>query len=239
MRVAYNRAQEKFGNVTGGAHAVSEDVMFELIAAMNMSTGAVTWEIGCGLPALAAAISAVTAQDVLCTDVEKTYEYLLNVATTEMGLRELEANRKCFHATNQLSVEELSGLLNKKGEYVPSGPKLLQVLKAKYAEDAELQAITSLRKVSKKKTPVSGAKRARLLRASKTQDTRSPDTPTLFPADLQISGEARTHDRREAGVQRNPRCIQYDDFEVSEDEGEGLGLGPPGPSMGITSTFRD
>jgi hypothetical protein len=127
--------------------------MLRLIGAMNMTPGARTWEIGCGLPALAAAISAATSHNVLCTDIDDTYEYICNVATTEMRLRDLAANKRCFELANKLSWEELACLRNNKDKYAPDGPKLLSVVKGKFAKDPVLQNVEKLGKEADRLMP--------------------------------------------------------------------------------------
>jgi 16S rRNA A1518/A1519 N6-dimethyltransferase RsmA/KsgA/DIM1 with predicted DNA glycosylase/AP lyase activity len=44
---------------------------FELIKILNITHGDVCWEIGCGIPKLAFALSAVTGAEVVATELRK------------------------------------------------------------------------------------------------------------------------------------------------------------------------
>jgi hypothetical protein len=160
--------------------------MLRLIGAMNMTPGARTWEIGCGLPALAAAISAATSQDVLCTDLDDTYEYICNVSTTEMRLRELAANRRCFELANKLSWEELACLRSTKDKYVPDGPQLLSVVKAKFANDPLLQKVDKLGRDADNLVPQKQRRHK-----EKYVDDRWEQSPEREVKVLKVVGEAR------------------------------------------------
>jgi hypothetical protein len=240
-RAAYKNAQVKFGDVTGGAHAVTKGVMLRLIGAMNMTPGARTWEIGCGLPALAAAISAATSHDVLCTDIDDTYEYICNVATTEMRLRDLAANKRCFELANKLSWEELACLRNNKDKYAPDGPKLLSVIKGKFAKDPVLQNVEKLGKEADRLMP---QKQRRLTTKGKERSveegwTQSPEREVKV---LKVVGEAKksTEDGDSITEERARKIIRIEDDEDSgssdEDSsssGEGSGTGSGTDSDGI------
>jgi hypothetical protein len=88
--VAYASAEKVFGLLTGGSHPVSLDSALELISVMNIVRGSVVWEIGCGVPVLAAAMSSVTRNAVLCTDIGDTFQLLMGVSVTRMGKRIME-----------------------------------------------------------------------------------------------------------------------------------------------------
>jgi hypothetical protein len=85
--VAYASAEKVFGLLTGGSHPVSLDSALELISVMNIVRGSVVWEIGCGVPVLAAAMSSVTRNAVLCTDIGDTFLLLMGVSVTRMEKR--------------------------------------------------------------------------------------------------------------------------------------------------------
>jgi hypothetical protein len=160
-RAAFHYALRKFSLLTGGSHAVQEEAMLKLLSAMNMTREAKTWEIGCGRPGLAAAISAATGQCVMCTDIDDVYDGLKDTACNEMGLRDLNANRICFGIATKLTWDELLEISqDKKGEYLPRGKKLLAALKDMYPSDATLLPLQTLGKsdvrgggVGEKSTP--------------------------------------------------------------------------------------
>jgi hypothetical protein len=78
--VAFKRATAKFKNaVVGGTHGVSFDVAQQLMVDIGLARDAVVWEIGCGVVAFAAAMSAVTGVTVYCTELDAVYRQIMGV----------------------------------------------------------------------------------------------------------------------------------------------------------------
>jgi hypothetical protein len=227
-RAAFQYALQKFKLLTGGSHAVPESAMLKLLSAMNMTREAKTWEIGCGRPGLAAAISAATGQCVLCTDIGDVYAGLKDIAHNEMGLRDLSANRVCFLTANKLTWDELLEISrNKTGEYLPKGAKLLGALKSMYPADPALLSVQSLGKVVEEKATVSRPSRRKSGRNS--ADCSGDDGATASPTGIimprrrsatvatddycEEEGETRTPAQSKKG--RSGRIFDDEDDSVS------------------------
>jgi hypothetical protein len=85
--VAYDAAERAFELLPGGSHPVSFGAAQSLIKTMNICRGEAVWEIGCGVPVLAAAISSVTCKVVLCTDIDPVFKSITDIVTTAMEHR--------------------------------------------------------------------------------------------------------------------------------------------------------
>jgi hypothetical protein len=82
--IAYAFAERYFRGLAGGVHAVDFQCATSLIAAMNIGRGSRTWEIGCGVPRLAAAVSAVSGTTVLCTDLPDKIAEMKNLIVQQL-----------------------------------------------------------------------------------------------------------------------------------------------------------
>jgi hypothetical protein len=190
--VAYHYARKKFNLLTGGSHAVSESVAETLLRALCVQRGARTWEIGCGRPALAAAISACTAQAVICTDVLDTYAQLTDIASSEMSTRDVGVNKTVFAAASWLKWEDIGGPFTDWQHYKPNGPDLLGLLKKmfpdnKFPDGVTLQGIESLAK------PVRAARRPRNApRSESDESSGSGPDETGSESDGSGSGQDET-----------------------------------------------
>lgn len=98
MAVAFHSAHSHFRHVQGGCHSVGLVVATTLINVMNISKGDVVWDIGCGVPGLAASVSAVTATQVVCTDIGGTYRDIVTAQEPLMAVRDWPKNLALLQA---------------------------------------------------------------------------------------------------------------------------------------------
>ena len=77
VELAYKSAYKLFANIPGGAHSVSLSVINKLFMRMGFMKDETFWDIGCGVPVLAACASALTGVTSLGTDIGK-YNVLLD-----------------------------------------------------------------------------------------------------------------------------------------------------------------
>jgi TusA-related sulfurtransferase len=135
--VAYRWAEVKFSLVLGGSHAVSYDAALKLITAMNITLEQTVWEIGCGVPALAAAMSAGTARVVLCTDLGATFQVIKEVCKKEMRNRVMKQNEEaCLVELRALSdLEGYADSLTPFTEQVPSVASLITAMNAQIPQE--------------------------------------------------------------------------------------------------------
>jgi hypothetical protein len=131
--VAYRWAEVKFSLVLGGSHAVSYNAALKLITAMNITIGQTVWDIGCGVPALAAAISAVTACVVLCTDLGTTFKIIKDVCKEEMRHRVMKRNEEAC-MVDLLALNDLEGYVDSLTPYTEGVPNLASLIVALNAQ---------------------------------------------------------------------------------------------------------
>ena len=89
IATAYYHTKAKFRNVTGGSHPLTFKGTLQLISAMNVAPSEEIWEIGCGVPVLAASLSAASGSTVLCTDVENTQQQIESIMKNNMADRDI------------------------------------------------------------------------------------------------------------------------------------------------------
>ena len=112
-KLAYKYAKAKFGLLTTGTHSVSFPVATRLITAMGLRPNDVVWEIGCGRPALAAAQSAYTGQQVLCTDTPEITKSIMEIVHILMDKRDVLTNRQTFQSVSATTpTEALQAYIN-------------------------------------------------------------------------------------------------------------------------------
>jgi hypothetical protein len=81
---AYAATYERFRDLPGGCHCVQLHTALKLVSAMHIKAGELVWEIGCGVPTLAACMSVFTERPILCTETDK--EVFLALTGTIKGL---------------------------------------------------------------------------------------------------------------------------------------------------------
>ena len=86
-------------------HAVGFEAAMRLAAAMNIVPGSRTWEIGCGVPRLAAAISALSRTTVLCTDLPEVVFLIDTVVDVLMMDRTVANNLALFEVLEPVAME--------------------------------------------------------------------------------------------------------------------------------------
>ena len=89
IATAYYITKKKFNNVSGGSHPLTFKGTLELISAMNVEPSDQIWEIGCGLPVLAASLSAASGNTVLCTDIGDAHRGIADAIESFMARREI------------------------------------------------------------------------------------------------------------------------------------------------------
>jgi hypothetical protein len=104
MAIAYRSAQIHFQNVPNGSHSVGLITARSLIDIMRIGLGDVVWDIGCGMPCLAAIISAVTHNKVVCTDVDDVFNAISLAQEALMNGRDRPTSSALLHALRDVSV---------------------------------------------------------------------------------------------------------------------------------------
>ena len=116
---AYKAAEGKFKNyVTGGSHPLTLNGTLELISAMNVEPLDQIWEIGCGVPVLAASLSAASGSTVLCTDVENTQQQIELIMETTMENRDISKSNALLDMIYREKLDDIGLFIRK---YKPFG----------------------------------------------------------------------------------------------------------------------
>jgi len=90
--LAYRYINAFFHNITGGSHPLGPKSALELIYAINPQPDHTVWEIGCGVPVLAGALSAsMNSGRVICTDIDEVFAQLRTVVAASMHNRRVAA----------------------------------------------------------------------------------------------------------------------------------------------------
>lgn len=76
LAAAYYCTEAKFDSIPNGSHSLGFEAAIDLIGAMQVSPGDITWEIGCGVPCLAMTLSAAAFTTVICTDIDDVHKSL-------------------------------------------------------------------------------------------------------------------------------------------------------------------
>ncbi len=85
MTFAFQSATQTFKAVTGGSHALPYKAAMETLAYVNLKHNEVVWDIGCGIPSLAAAASVATGTTAVCTDIDDVHLLLKWMMQIAMG----------------------------------------------------------------------------------------------------------------------------------------------------------
>lgn len=96
-----------------------------LITAMNIVSGSVVWEIGCGVPVLAACMSAVSMRAVLCTDIGQTFSALLIRSDGRMQRRVIE---RCVGLFAKLSLYDTDDYVDAIAPFLQRADPDLEIL---------------------------------------------------------------------------------------------------------------
>jgi hypothetical protein len=95
-------AQEQYKDkLSGGMHGVEFHTAEDIVVQMNLALNDNVWEIGCGIPGLAAVMSAVTGAPVLCTDIKTVHRTFFDTVPGLMANRSLSDCEALFQKMAQ------------------------------------------------------------------------------------------------------------------------------------------
>ena len=118
IATAYYITKKKFNNVSGGSHPLTFKGTLELISAMNVEPSDQIWEIGCGVPVLAASLSAASGSTVLCTDVENIQQQIELIMETTMENRDISKSNALLDMIYREKLDDIGLFIRK---YKPFG----------------------------------------------------------------------------------------------------------------------
>ena len=92
-------------NIPGGSHPLGPVSAMHLISAINPQPGDIIWEIGCGEPLLASAMSAcMNGGRVICTDIDHVFNALRSAVTGFMHTRRADAGKQLLIKMRDLKI---------------------------------------------------------------------------------------------------------------------------------------
>ena len=92
-------------NIPGGSHPLGPVSAMHLISAINPQPGDIIWEIGCGEPLLASALSAcMNGGRVICTDIDHVFNALRSAVTGFMHTRRADAGKQLLIKMRDLKI---------------------------------------------------------------------------------------------------------------------------------------